>query len=97
MYARTSTWTGTPDALERWAKHVATTVGPMVAGLAGNAGAYFLLDRDRRRALTLTLWDSEEAASATDATADRSRDSTISATGVQLEDRGRYTIVGRGT
>ncbi len=81
MYARTSTWTGSADALERWAEHVTESVAPMVAGLAGNAGAYFFVDRDGGRALTLTLWESEDAAAATDRTADQSRERTVAASG----------------
>ncbi len=95
MYARTSTWTGTPEALDKWAAHVQETVGPMVAGLSGNAGAVFLLDRDGSNALTLTVWETEEAALASDRTADKSRDSTVAATGVELLARGRYEVVGR--
>ena len=45
MYARTSTWSGSPEALEKWALHVQQSVAPMVAGLPGNAGAYFFIDR----------------------------------------------------
>jgi hypothetical protein len=48
MYARTSTWTGSWEALERWASHVNDRVAPMVAGLPGNQGAYFFVDRDGR-------------------------------------------------
>jgi hypothetical protein len=95
MYARTSSWTGSSDALERWTEHIEESVAPMVAGLAGNAGAYFFVDRPGGRALTLTLWDSEGAAAATDRTADQSRDRTVAATGVALEQRGRYAVVGR--
>ena len=62
MQARTSTWSGTPEALDQWAEHVTNNVKPMVAGLPGNAGAYFFIDRADGKALTLTLWDSEEAA-----------------------------------
>ena len=94
MYARTSSWTGSPAALEKWVEHVQENVAPMVAGLPGNAGAFFFVDRSGGRALTLTLWDSEEAAAATDRTADQSRDRTVAATGVALEQRGRYTVVG---
>jgi hypothetical protein len=43
--------------------------------------------------LTLTLWDSEEAAAQTDKFADQSRASTIEATGVELLDRGAYAVV----
>ena len=95
MYARTSSWTGTPEALEKWAEQVAGGVAPMVAGLPGNAGAYFFLDREDGRALTLTLWESEDAASASDVMAEKSRASTVAATGVELVDRGRYEVVAR--
>ena len=95
MYARTSSWTGTPEALERWAEQTAQTVAPMVAGLPGNAGAYFLIDREAGRALTLTLWQSQDAALASDAAAEKSRVSTIAATGVELHDRGRWEVAAR--
>jgi heme-degrading monooxygenase HmoA len=67
----------------------------MVAGLPGNAGAYFFVDREDGRALTLTLWESEDAALASDVTAEKSRASTVAATGVELVDRGRYEVVAR--
>jgi heme-degrading monooxygenase HmoA len=95
MYARTSSWAGTPEQLEHWARHVAENVGPMVERLPGNAGAVFLLDREQGTGLTLTLWDSEDAALETDRSADASRDRTINATGVELLARGRYEVVAR--
>ena len=95
MHARTSIWTGSAEALEKWASHVTTTVAPMVAGVPGNVGAYFFLDRDGGRALTLTLWASDEAARASDQTADKSRASTTTATGVELLERGRYEVIGK--
>ncbi len=95
MYARTSSWTGTPEALARWAEHVNDKVAPMVATLPGKAGAYFFVDRDGGSALTLTLWQSEQAALASDEAADKSRESTTTATGVDLRARGRYEVVGQ--
>jgi hypothetical protein len=92
MFARTSSWTGTPEALEKWARQTAETVAPMVAGLPGSAGAYFFVDRQAGRALTLTLWESEESALASDAAAEKSRASTVAATGVELLERGRYEV-----
>ena len=92
MYARTSTWTGTPEALERWVEQTTSRVGPMVAGLPGNAGAYFLVDREAGRALTLTLWHNQDAALASDASAEESRARTVAATGVELLARGRYEV-----
>jgi hypothetical protein len=90
MFARTSTWTGSAEALERWAEQ-AESVRPFVAGLEGNAGAFFLIDRAAGRALT--LWGTEEAALASDEAAERSRAQTVAATGVELLERSRYEVV----
>jgi hypothetical protein len=95
MEARTSTWRGSPEALDKWAEHVKDQVSGFVAGLPGNAGGMFFINREAGTALTLTLWDSEEAAAETDNFADQSRASTIEATGVELLDRGAYTLVMR--
>jgi heme-degrading monooxygenase HmoA len=92
MFARTSTWGGTPEAIDKWAASV-ESVRPFVASLEGNAGAFFLVDADGLRALTLTLWNSEQAALASDASADQSRARTIAATGVELLARGQYKVV----
>ena len=93
MVARTSTWSGSPEALDKWAEHVKSHVSGFVAGLPGNAGGVFFINRDAGTAMTLTLWDSEEAAAETDKFADQSRASTIEATGVELLERGAYTVV----
>jgi hypothetical protein len=55
----------------------------------------FFINREAGTALTLTLWETEEAAAATDKFADQSRESTIEATGVELLERGAYTVVMR--
>jgi hypothetical protein len=94
VFARTSTWTGSPEALDKWDAGV-DTVRPFVASLDGNAGAFFFIDRASGRALTLTLWETEEAAIASDAFADQSRARTIAATGVDLVERGQYEVVDR--
>jgi hypothetical protein len=70
-------------------------VSGFVANLPGNAGAAFFIDRDRGKALALTLWESDEAAAETDKFADQSRASTVEATGVELVERGAYTVVTR--
>ncbi len=95
MFARTSTWTGTPEALERWATHVSNQVAPMVQSLAGVAGAAFFVDREGGEAMTLTLWSTEQAAVESDQHADASRAATIAATGVKLSARGRFEVVSR--
>ena len=93
MVARTSTWMGSPEALDKWEEHVKDTVSAFVAGLPGNAGGAFFIDRNEGTALTLTLWESEESAAETDKFADQSRESTVKATGVKLIERGSYSVV----
>lgn len=83
--------TGSPEALDKWEEHVKTQVSGFVAGLPGNAGGMFFIDRTAGTALTLTLWESEEAAA--DKFADQSRASTVDATGVELVGRGAYEVV----
>ena len=95
MYARTSSWAGTPEALQRWVVQTTEKVAPMVAGLPGNAGAWFFIDREAGRAMTLTLWETEDAALASDATAEQSRAATAAATGVELLGRGRYEVAAK--
>jgi len=53
----------------------------------------FFLDRSGQTAMTLTMWDSEEAALVSDQHAEASRASTVAATGIELVSRGRYEIV----
>jgi heme-degrading monooxygenase HmoA len=93
MVARTSTWAGSSEALDKWAEHVTAHVRGFVAGLPGNQGGAFFIDREAGKALTLTLWESEEAAAETDKFADQSRASTVEATGVELVERGAYAVV----
>jgi heme-degrading monooxygenase HmoA len=95
MYARTSSWSGSPEALEVWASHVVEQVAAFVTGLPGNAGCVFLIDREGRQGVTLTIWDSEEAALESDRHAEQSRASTVAATGVELVERGRYEVLAR--
>jgi heme-degrading monooxygenase HmoA len=94
VFARTSIWTGSPEALDKWVAG-AETVRPFVEGLDGNAGAFFFVDRSGGRALTLTLWKTDDAARASDLAADESRARTTASTGVTLLERGQYEVVDR--
>ena len=93
MFARTSTWSGSPEALQKWADSAVSEVMGFVKGLPGNAGVMFLIDRGSGTALTLTLWDSEDAANATDRFAEQSRAATVATTGTELVARGSYEVV----
>jgi hypothetical protein len=93
MFARTTTWSGSPEALQKWADHAVNQVMGFVKGLPGTAGVVFLIDRAAGTALTLTLWDGGEDASATDQFAEQSRAATVAATGTELVARGSYEVV----
>ena len=95
MFARTSTWSGSPEALDKWEAHVKDQVSGFVAKLPGNAGGAFFVDREAGTAMTLTLWETEEAALETDKFADQSRASTVQATGIELLARGAFEVVMR--
>jgi hypothetical protein len=93
MFARTSTWSGSPEALQKWRDNAVMKVKGFVQGLPGNAGVMFFVDRDAGTAFTLTLWDSEAAADLTDQFAEQSRSETVAATGMELISRGRYEVI----
>jgi heme-degrading monooxygenase HmoA len=95
MFARTSTWSGSPEEMEKWAGNNVDKVKGFVEGLPGNAGVVFLIDREAGTGLTLTFWDTEAAATATDRFAEQSRAATIAATGTELVGYGRYEVVAR--
>jgi hypothetical protein len=95
LVARTSNWRGSAETLKRWAEHAERQVKPFVAELPGNVDAVFLIDRESGTALTLTLWETEEAAAETDRSAEQSRASTVEATGIELVGRGRWEVVAR--
>ncbi len=96
MFARTSVWAGSPEAISKWVENAETRVRGFVEGLPGNAGVMFLVDRDSGTALTLTLWESVESAEATDRFAEESRVATVDATGTDLTSRGRFEVVAQG-
>jgi heme-degrading monooxygenase HmoA len=91
--ARTSIWSGSAEQLDAWANAARERVKPMAEELPGNKGAYFFLDRENGRALTLTIWESEEAARSTDERAEESRKRTMEATGVELVSADKWEVV----
>jgi len=68
-----------------------------VEGLPGNAGVFFLVDREAGTGLTLTLWDTAESAEATDRFAEQSRATAVEATGTELMSRGSFEVVAQGS
>ena len=54
MFARSSSWAGSREALQDWEDHV-DEVASMIRGLPGVAGAMFFLDRSGRERVIFQL------------------------------------------
>lgn len=92
MYARIGTWHGGADELDRWAARSREEVLPQVLAAPGAQGVLLLLDRDAGCALTLTLWESEEALRASEERRASLQAGTTAASGAQVETT-RYEVV----
>jgi heme-degrading monooxygenase HmoA len=80
MFARIGTWQGSPEDLENWVARADEVVKPKVQQQPGLA-AYWLVDREGGKGLTITLWESEEAMRTSEEFRSENQTHTSSATG----------------
>ena len=92
MFARVSTFTGTSDELDEAIRQVRENVLPQTEQLDGFKGAYMLVDRQNGKSLSVTLWESEEAMSASEEAADSLRSEVADALGTQMVGVERYEV-----
>jgi heme-degrading monooxygenase HmoA len=81
MFARIGTWQGSPEDLENWIARADEVVKPKVQQQPGLAAAYWLVDREGGKGLTITFWESEEAMRASEEFRSQSQSQTSAATG----------------
>ena len=60
MYARATTYRGSPEQVQDAIVHYQEGI-PSVREIAGNQGAFLLVDRSAGKGVGVTLWESEEA------------------------------------
>lgn len=84
MYARVSTYAGTADKLDDFLRSLQGNEDA-VRQIDGFEGAYLLVDRSSGRALTITLWSSEDAARASTERANEIRNDAAGAAGMSIE------------
>lgn len=77
MFARVSSFQGTPDRVEA----LAGPVPPEIQSMAGFKGAYALMNRQTGKAMLITLWESEEAMQASAEQAKQTRAAAVEQTG----------------
>jgi len=95
MYARIGRWLGDDAELERWVQRSRDEVVPQVQATPGSSGVLLLLDRDHGQALTITLWESEQALQASEQRRAALQQGTTEASGAQVE-TSRYEVVACG-
>ena len=92
MYARVCTYTGTSDEIDEAIRQVRDNTLPKLVQLDGYKGAYFLVDRQNGKSLAVTLWESEEAMSASEEEANNLRSEVADALGTQMVGVERYEV-----
>jgi heme-degrading monooxygenase HmoA len=92
VFARVWTYTGTSDEIDEAIRQVRENVLPSVEQLDGYKGAYFLVDRQNGKSLSVTLWESEEAMRTSEEAANSLRSEVVDALGTQMVGVERYEV-----
>jgi heme-degrading monooxygenase HmoA len=87
-----STYQGSPQQIDEGLDHARQNILPRVRAVDGFEGVYYLVDRQSGRALSITLWESEEAMRASEEEANRLRGESAEAAGATVEGVERYEV-----
>lgn len=91
MFARLSTFQGSPEQLDESTRRAIEQILPAARGLAGFQGVLSLIDRATGKSITITLWQDEEAMRASEA-ANRLRAQGADAAGESVVSVERYEV-----
>jgi heme-degrading monooxygenase HmoA len=92
MFARVFTYQGSPQQIDEGLDHARQNILPRVRAVDGFEGVYYLVDRQSGRALSITLWESEETMRASEEEANRLRGESAEAAGARVEGVERYEV-----
>ena len=92
MFARVTTYRGDPGQIDEGLNYARESILPRVQQLDGFEGVYYLVDRESGKALTITLWESEEAMRASEEEADRLRSVSAESASATVQDVERYEV-----
>ncbi|HYR63891.1 MAG TPA: hypothetical protein VET24_14835 [Actinomycetota bacterium] len=90
MYARVSTYAASPTDVDRLVQAFGSD--NRLSQMAGLRDAFLLVDRASGRALTVTLWESEEAVTASAAGATELRRDAAGSAGSSIESVETYEV-----
>ena len=91
MYARVSTYTGSPNQAEAGIRNFEGLTDAL-RSLDGFEGGYLLVDRGTGQAMTITLWSSENAAQASAERANQMRSDAAGGAGMSIERVETYEV-----
>lgn len=92
MFARVSTFQGSPDQLDESTRQAIEQIVPTVRQLAGFQGVLSLIDRATGKSVTITLWQDEDAMRASESAADELRAAGAEAAGESIVSVERYEV-----
>ncbi len=92
MFARVSNYQGSPNQVDEGIRTVREQILPRAAEIDGYKGAYFLVDRQSGRSVSITLWESEEAMRASEEAANQLRSESAQASGGEILSVERYEV-----
>lgn len=93
MYARVITAELDEEDLEKFGGMIRDLIMPRVQTLPGFVGGYWLVDRDNRKGLGITLFESQAALEASEEQANRIREEGIRA-GLPVSTFEHYEVIG---
>ncbi len=91
MHARVSTYAGPEGSADEAIRAFESVTDPL-KGLDGFERAYLLVDRDSGKAITMTLWASDEAAEASAEAAKQMRGQAAGSAGLSIESVETYEV-----
>jgi heme-degrading monooxygenase HmoA len=91
MYARVSTYRATAERSNDAASAFQDSID-RISEMEGIRDAYLLVDRDSGKAMTMTLWESEDTMHASSDAADRVRSDAAQAFGGSIESVETYEV-----
>jgi hypothetical protein len=92
VYARVSTYQGPLDQIDEGVRYAQENILPRVGAIDGFEGVYFLVDRQSGKALSITLWASEETMRSSEQEANQLRSESAEAGGQEVMGVERYEV-----
>ncbi len=91
MHARVSTYAGSPEQAQEGIRNFEGLTDAL-RSLDGFEGGYLLVDRGTGKAITMTLWSSEDAAEASAERAKQMRSDAAGGAGMNIESVETYEV-----